>query len=354
MSNLELLDKISSAAGISGYEDEVSDIVKSEYQKLNLKYYQDGIGSVVGEKCTDENGPKVMIAAHMDEVGFIVKSIDEQGFIRLQPIGSWWSHMLPGQWFKVVNRKGEQFFGLMGSRATHGLPQDLRSKTMDISELYLDMGVENKQQLVDLGIEEGNMVVPMPHFQIMNHTDRVVNKAFDDRVGTYIMIEVAKALENKKHTPLYLANTVQEEPGLRGARTATDCVRPDICFAIDTTLAGDTPLDSNICRLGDGVVLSMIDSNSIAPRKLVAYVEDICKKYDIKHQYAVFNKGGTDSGNIHKTNAGVINMTLSIPIRYMHTNSSMISMEDVENCIILLTKLVEEINDEVFDQVSMK
>ena len=101
--------------------------------------------------------------------------------------------MLPGQWFKVVNRNGEQFYGLMGSRATHGLPQDLRSKTMDISELYLDMGVENKQQLVDLGIEEGNMVVPMPHFQIMNHTDRVVNKAFDDRVGTYIMIEVAKA-----------------------------------------------------------------------------------------------------------------------------------------------------------------
>ena len=127
-----------------------------------------------------------------------------------------------------------------------------------------------------------------------------------------------------------------------------------VCFAIDTTLAGDTPLDSNICRLGDGVVLSMIDSNSIAPRKLVAYVEDICKKYDIQHQYAVFNKGGTDSGNIHKTNAGVINMTLSIPIRYMHTNSSMISMKDVENCIILLTKLVEEINSEIFDQVSMK
>lgn len=135
MSNLELLDKISSAAGISGYEDEVSNIVKSEYQKLNLKYYQDGIGSVVGEKCADENGPKVMIAAHMDEVGFMIKSIDDQGFIRLQPIGSWWSHMLPGQWFKVVNRNGKQFYGLMGSRATHGLPQDLRSKTMDISEL---------------------------------------------------------------------------------------------------------------------------------------------------------------------------------------------------------------------------
>lgn len=126
-----------------------------------------------------------------------------------------WENMLPGQWFKVVNRNGEQFYGLMGSRATHGLPQDLKSKTMNISELYLDMGVENKQQLVDLEIEEGNMVVPMPHFQIMNHTDRVVIKAFDDRVGTYIMIGVAKALE-KKHTPLYLANKVQEEPGLKG------------------------------------------------------------------------------------------------------------------------------------------
>lgn len=353
MLNLELLDKISSAAGISGYEDEVGAIVKSEYEKLDIPTYQDGIGSVVGEKCTDQMGPKVMIAAHMDEVGFIVKSIDDNGFIRLQPIGSWWSHMLLGQWFKVVNGEGEQFFGLMGSMATHGIPADVKNKTIDINDIYLDIGVSCRQELLDLNITEGNMVIPMPHFQVMNNKDRVVNKAFDDRIGTYIMLEVAKNLKGKTHTPLYLANTVQEEPGLRGARTATDCVRPDICFAIDTTLAGDTPLNSNICSLGEGVVLSMIDSNSIAPRSLVAYVEKMCDEYNIKHQYAVFNKGGTDSGNIHKTNEGVINMTLSIPIRYMHTNSSMISLSDVENCINLLTKLVEDIDDEVFDQVSI-
>lgn len=353
MADLALLEKISSAAGISGYEDEVACLVKDEYEALNLNYYYDGIGSLVGLKCLECDGPKVMIAAHMDEVGFMIKDIDERGFVKLQPIGSWWSHMVLGQWFKVVNREGKQFFGLMGSMATHGLPADIKNKTVDMNDIYLDMGVSSRQALLDLGIGVGDMVIPMPNFKVMNNGDRVVNKAFDDRVGTYIMIEVAKALKDKVHVPLYLANTVQEEPGLRGARTATDCVRPDICFAIDTTLAGDTPMNSNICALGEGVVLSMIDSNSIAPRNLVTHVENVCEQYNIKHQYAVFNKGGTDSGNIHKTNAGVVNMTLSIPIRYMHTNSSMISMSDVENCILLLVKLIEDMNNDVFEQVSI-
>ena len=128
-------------------------------------------------------------------------------------------------------------------------------------------------------------------------------------------------------------------------------VHPDIAFAIDTTLAGDTPANQNICSLGKGVVLSMIDSNSIAPRKLVRYVEEICRKHKIAHQYAVFNKGGTDSGNIHKAFEGILNMTLSIPIRYMHTNHSMIHMEDVEACIRLVCELVKDMSGERFEKI---
>ena len=165
------------------------------------------------------------------------------------------------------------------------------------------------------------------------------------------MLEAAKELRGETHTPLYLANTVQEEPGLRGARTAVEWVHPDIAFAIDTTLAGDTPVNHNICALGKGVVLSMIDSNSIAPRKLVKYVEGICKKHHIDYQYAVFNKGGTDSGNIHKAFDGVLNMTLSIPIRYMHTNHSMIHTDDVEACIRLVCEIAKDMDTEVFESL---
>ncbi len=213
------------------------------------------------------------------------------------------------------------------------------------------MGVENRDEVLALGIAVGDMVVPWTHFEVMQNRKYVSCKAFDDRIGNYIMLEAAKRLRDEAHTPLYLANTVQEEPGLRGARTAVEWSHPDIAFAIDTTLAGDTPANQNICSLGKGVVLSMIDSNSIAPRKLVRYVEGICEKHQIAHQYAVFNKGGTDSGNIHKAFDGVLNMTLSIPIRYMHTNHSMIHTDDVEACIRLVCELVKDMSGEIFERL---
>lgn len=351
MFNLENLKKISSAAGISSFEAEVSAILEEEYQALGLSCVKDGIGSLIAEKCMDEAGPKLMVAAHMDEVGFMIREITEEGFLRVQPVGSWWSHMVLGQWYTVVTREGMKYSALMGSMATHGLPAEERGKTIDMEKVYLDLGVADRAQVQALGIAVGDMVVPQPHFEVMNNPKYLSCKAFDDRIGNFIMIEAAKRLQGVKHAPLYLANTVQEEPGLRGARTATEVAHPDIAFAIDTTLAGDTPLNSNICALGNGVVLSMIDSNSIAPRGLVRFVEAVCEKHHIDYQYAVFNKGGTDSGNIHKAFEGIINMTLSIPIRYMHTNHSIIHADDVEACITLICALIREIDQNAYEQI---
>ncbi len=351
MINLERLEKICAASGISSFEQEVGEILEGEYKALGLPCQRDGIGSVIAVKCQDRQGPKMMIAAHMDEVGFMVEAIDEKGFIRLRPVGSWWSHMILGQWYTVVTQDRKKYPALMGSMATHGLSKEIRNKTVSMEDAYLDLGAANRDEVLSMGIRVGDMVVPWNHFEVMHNPCYVSCKAFDDRIGSYIMLEAAERLKEETHIPLYLANTVQEEPGLRGARTAVYRVHPDIAFAIDTTLAGDTPANHNICSLGKGVVLSMIDSNSIAPRKLVRYVERICEKHQIAHQYAVFNKGGTDSGNIHKAFDGVINMTLSIPIRYMHTNHSMIHTEDVEACIRLICELVKDMNGEIFEKI---
>lgn len=348
--SLELMERIVTEAGISSFEEGVSKIVAEEYEKLGLAVSYDGLGSVTGFNGIG-NELKFMIAAHMDEVGFMVKEIDDNGFIFFQTIGSWWSHMVLGQWYEIVNREGRHYKALMGSMATHGLPQDIRNKTVDITKCYLDLGVNSKEDVLKLGIDIGDMVIPMPVFKTMNDPEYICSKAFDDRIGTYIMLEVARRMKDSKKNSVYYANTVQEEPGLRGARTATFMVHPDIAFAIDTTLAGDTPMNKNICSLGKGVVLSMIDSNSIAPRKLVRYVEDICIRNNINYQYAVFNKGGTDSGNIHKTFEGIVNMTLSIPIRYMHTNHSIIHLGDVEGCIDLLCALIEDIDKNKFEEL---
>lgn len=345
------LEKICSACGISSFEQEIGEILQREFEELGLTCSRDGLGSVIAVKCEGQPGPKVMVAAHMDEVGFMVEEIDENGFLKLRPVGSWWSHMVLGQWYTVVTRGGRKYSALMGSMATHGLADEVKKKTVSMEDIYLDLGVKDREGALSLGIASGDMVVPWSHFEIMNDPNYVSCKAFDDRIGNYIMTEVARRLEGTEHVPLYLANTAQEEPGLRGARTAVESICPDLAFAIDTTLAGDTPMNHNICSLGGGVVLSMIDSNSIAPRKLVRYVETVCEKHHIACQYAVFNKGGTDSGNIHKAFAGVINMTLSIPIRYMHTNHSMIHLEDVEGCIRLLCELIKDMKEETFREL---
>lgn len=351
MIDLEKLEKLCAAGGISSFEQEVGELLEKEYGALGLPCRRDGLGSVIAVKCGKNKGPKMMIAAHMDEVGFMVETIDEKGFIKLRPVGSWWTHMILGQWYTIVTRDKKHYPALMGSMATHGLPEEIRNKTVSIEDAYLDLGVENRDEVLSMGIRVGDMVVPWAHFEVMHNPSYISCKAFDDRVGNYIMLEAARRLMEEEHVPLYLANTVQEEPGLRGARTAVECVHPDIAFAIDTTLAGDTPANHNICSLGKGVVLSMIDSNSIAPRGLVRYVEEICKKHHIDHQYAVFNKGGTDSGNIHKAFEGIINMTLSIPIRYMHTNHSMIHTKDVEECICLVCELVKDMSQEVLEKI---
>ena len=351
MTDWELMEEIASVPGISSCEEEVAKIIKNAYNELNIPTAYDGLGSLVGYKDVVDKNLKIMIAAHMDEVGFMVKEITDEGFIHVQPIGSWWSHMVLGQWYTIVTKDKKRYNALMESMATHGLPMEARNKTVNIADVYLDLGVNDKQDVLKMGIAIGDMVVPWARFERMNDPKYISCKAFDDRIGNYIMIEVARRLKDINHKALYLANTIQEEPGLRGARTATHVVHPDIAFAIDTTLAGDTPMNRNICKLGGGVVLSMIDSNSIAPRKLVNYVEKIAKENDIKYQYAVFNKGGTDSGNIHKTYEGIINMTLSIPIRYMHTNHSIIHEDDVENCIELLCALVKDLNLEKYENL---
>ena len=349
--NIDDLRDITMANSISSFEEGVAGIIKDKVEDYSDEIIYDGLGSIIACQNIKSDGPRLGIATHMDEVGFIVRSIDERGFIKLQMFGGFWSHMLPDQMFKVITREGKCFTGIMGSVASHGLSKELKEKVIPFDDLYLDMGVSSAKELEDLGVRVGDMVVPDSEFDHMANPKYLRCKAFDNRIGVMVGIEVLKRLHQKDHAPIYFACTVQEEPGLRGARTATHITAPDLCIAIDTTLAGDTPLNDNITRLGGGVSLSMIDSVSIAHRGLVKYVEKLAKEKNIPFQYSVFNGGGTDSGNIHKSLAGVINMTLSIPIRYMHTNRSIIHTDDVEACIDLLSELFMTLDNATFNQI---
>ena len=342
--DLAKFKSISNIPGLSSFESSVVKKIENDLKFKKLEFQKDGLGSLITIKKTDfsDKPIKLMFATHIDEIGFIVEDF-KGNFLKLSPVGSTWTHLVVGQIYQLINKHGQRYFGVISSPATHGRTAEDKSRTLKTNELYLDLGIE-KNDIERLNIEIGDEVVPYsPDINLAN--DKFfMSKAIDNRISAYVGQEIlANEIRNKND--LYWAFTVQEEPGLRGARTVTDIVKPDVAFAIDTTLAGDTVFDKNSVTLGSGVVLSFIDSNSIAHRGLMRWVENLCEKNNINYQYAVFNKGGTDSGNIHKSLNGIINMSLSIPVRYMHTNHTLANTEDVDNCIKLVKTIVETLDE---------
>ncbi len=355
----KLLNEISSVAGISSREDEVAGRIVAVLEEMGYQCTQDGLGSVLCciHKADDPTRPatKLMLAAHMDEVGFIAQGIAANGFIKLVPIGSWWTHMVAGQLFDLHTADGRHYTGMVEAYPTHGISKEIKARTMDIDELYLDLGLSSQQEAYELGIDKGDMVCPHPSFQELPHPGRYINKAFDDRYGCCILLEVAKKIsqiEIPSNLDVTLAFTVQEEPGLRGARTAGATYVPDVAIALDTTIAGDTPFAHNTVQLGGGVVISMLDSNALYHRGLMRHLEQICTESAIDHQYAVFSAGGTDMGNIQKLGRGCMGITLSLPIRAMHTCHSMIDSHDGDCAIDLLLRCIASLNNETFERLS--
>lgn len=352
--DLQMLKELSEADGISGCEKEVSRVVKKYLDNYADEILYDNLGSIIGLKKGKNNGPRVMIAGHMDEVGFMVRDIDDKGYIKILPVGGWWGHVLPSQEMILTTSKGKKITGIIGSRAPHGMSVSEKAKVIKPVDLFMDLGIDTKEQAEELGIQIGNMITPNSKFKIMNNPNYLAGKAWDDRIGVAVAIDVLKELQNVEHCAnIYAVGTVQEEVGLRGARTSTQVVKPDIAFALDVTTAKDTPMDKGEVKLGGGVILSILDSSTLANRGLIKKLEEISEKLGLDINYDCMTAGGTDAGNIHKTFQGIVTMTLSIPTRYMHSPRLIIHRKDyvqtvkviAEFCKILNWKLIEEIKD---------
>lgn len=345
--NWDDLLELSDIFGVSGMEHRV---VRYLQEKINLPLEQDGIGSALFTQ--EGNGLKIMMATHMDEVGFYVKKIDSNGYLFLQPVGGIWPHVIMNQDVVVINDKDEEFYGIIGSKAMHGMTMEERSKTIPMDRVYVDVGVNTKEAILNMGIKEGDMVAFVSKSRIMNDENYICGKAFDDRasvaVGMWLMQSL---LENPTKNEVTLAATVQEEVGLRGARTTADLIYPDLAIAIDTTVAGDTPEDQNIVKLGGGVTISVIDSMTILNRGLLNYLEGICKENKIQYQLGCFLDGGTDAGNIHKSREGIPSIILSIPMRYMHTHRGVVHKFDIQATLRLVEYIVRDLTPEKYEQI---
>lgn len=346
---LDLFRELSQADGIAGYEKEVSRVVKKFMAPYVDEIQYDHLGSIMGLKKGQSGGPKIMIAGHMDEVGFIVRHIDDHGFIRLHPIGRVWGPVLPSQKMRVTTASGKKVLGVIGSRAPH---EDKKDQMIEISALFLDIGVSSKQEAENLGIEIGDMVTFDTQFTVLGNPDYLLGKAWDDRVGVAVLVDVLKALDNMQHdADIYAVGTVQEEVGIRGARTATHLIKPDIAIAVDVTIAEDTPFQKGGSKLGEGVLISVMDASTLGNRKLIEILEKLCIEINIPFRHDCMPSGGTDACNIHKSFSGVTAITLSIPTRYMHSSGLIIHKRDYLQTVKLIAEFCKGLDQSMLAEM---
>ncbi len=353
MNHLQNLKELSEAFGISGYEDDIVEILKEKFKK-HAKVLRDRIGSVIAQKTGKSDSPKIMFAAHMDEIGFMVKEVTKEGFIKFLPIGGWWDGNLPGMRVLIKNKKGECIPGVIGLKPIHELSPEERKKLPEIEHMYIDVGATKSFQVSEkLGIKAGDPIMPVGTFQQMANSDLLLAKAWDDRVGCALLVDMLQELSAIEHpNTVYLVGTVQEEVGLRGAKTSASLIQPDFAFALDVSICRDTPgngADANE-KLGAGVAILIYDRTMIPHKNLRDFVIEIAETNNIPYHLTSI-KGGYDTGAIHLTNFGVPSLALGIPTRYVHSASSIISYEDYENLLKLTILIVKNLNSEVMEQI---
>lgn len=343
--------KYSNLNGIPGHEERVAQEYKKDLQEIGgFEFERDNLGSLaVIKRSSNPDAKVVTISAHLDEVGFVVTHIDPKGFVKITPLGGWWSHVVLGQRFTITTRSGEEIIGIAGSKPPHVLPLEARAKTIPLEQIFLDLGATSRAQVESWGIQHGDMITPYQDtaFQTKNE-DVVIGKAHDDRISLVAGMEIMREIASKDlDVTVIMIATVQEEVGLRGAKTSAHKWTGDLSFAIDVTICNGMPgMEDRDVKMGAGAALGMFDRSVIANVKLVDSLRDYAKANDIPHAMDSLLGGGTDSGSIHLTKDGVVTMTVSIPSRYFHSHNSMVNVADVEAVSKLLAGFISELDSE--------
>lgn len=339
-----LLTQLTELKGIPAHEKSVRDFIAA-YVKKEGRITYDNLGSIIVEKRGQVDAPRIMLAAHMDEIGFIVSEITNDGFIKFIPAGGWWSHVVLGQQFVITTSAGKEIRAVVGSKPPHILSDDDKKKVVELTDMFMDIGVRDKEDAEATGIKTGDMITPFGSLIQMANANYLMAKAFDDRIGVYIMLKVLDALENQPHpNTLFAVGTIQEEVGLRGAGTSSHRVQPDIGISIDVTVANDYPGGAKNAVLGKGPCLMIYDSSMVGHPGLRAHIEKMCVAHEIPYQLSYILRGGTDAGKIHLSHSGCPSIALTIPTRYIHSHSSIIHMDDVNHSIRLITELIQSLD----------
>ncbi|MBB1177297.1 M42 family peptidase [Staphylococcus epidermidis] len=347
-----LLKSLTDVNGISGHEMQVKSLMKDYLTPVSDEIVEDRLGGIFGKKNATHGTKSLMISGHLDEIGFIVTQIDEQGYIYFTPIGGWWNQVMLSQKVTITTENDKEIRGIIGSKPPHALSPEERKKPVDIKNMYIDIGVGSKEEAKEAGIELGNMITPYSEFESLANDKYLTAKAFDNRYGCALAVDVLQQLKDENiDINLYAGATVQEEVGLRGAKVAANLIKPDLAIAVDVGVAYDVPgmtSEKNEGKLGDGPLAILMDATSIAHDGLRKHIKDVAEHHNIPVQWATTPGGGTDAGSIHVANEGIPTITIGVPLRYMHSNVSVLNIDDYTNSVRLITKIVRSLNDDSY------
>lgn len=357
---MKFLEELINCFGPSGFEREPARIVKKYVTPYADDVYTDKMGSVMFRRKGSAESPMVLLPGHVDEVGFIVSSINKLGFLTFNPLGGWFDQVLLGQRVKVKTEKG-MISGIIAAKPPHLLPPSEREKVVVKDRMFIDIGASNEDEAKAMGARIGNPVMPDSCFSMMNKTiykdgkkkgsDKImIGKAFDDRTGAFIASEVVRTLAEKKikHPNTVIgAATTQEEVGLRGARTTAYVVKPDVCLTLEVDIAGDVPgIEPNEAptKMGLGPSVTTYDSSMIPNQGLIELVIATAEKNKIPYQLSQIARGGTDAGVIHISNAGCPSVVLGVPTRHIHSHVGLCSMKDIEDTTRLVIEVIKKLD----------
>ncbi len=347
-----LLKDLTEAHGIPGYEAEVRKVIREYFKPLG-DIEEDNMGSLICKKAGKDASPKIMLAGHMDEVGFMVKHISSNGFIKFTTLGGWWDQVLLSQRVAIKTRKGD-VIGVIGAKPPHLLSQDERNKVVARKQMYIDIGATSEKDVEKAGVRVGDPIVPVSEFTVLANPKTYMSKAFDDRVGCAVVVSALGSLKKTHPNTLYGVATVQEEVGVRGATTSVDMVNPDIAIILESDIAGDVPgikPDESSTKFSGGPSLLLYDARMIPNLKLRDIVIDTAKKNKIPLQFTTMEGGATDGSVIHLHKSGVPTVVLGVPSRHIHSHNSIIHRDDFDNTVKLLKAVVQKLDKKTVQDI---
>ena len=341
--NVALLKQICEVPGVPGHEQKVRELVTKELNGVVDSITVDNMGNLIALKKGKSSEKPVMAAAHMDEIGFIVSHIDDNGFLRFHPLGGFDPKTLTAQ--RVVIHGKKDVIGVMGTKPIHLMSPEERGKSLQLTDFFIDLGMK-KEEVVKI-VEVGNVVTR--DRELIEMGDCVNCKSLDNRVAVFILIETLKELKGKEIPyDFHAVFTVQEEVGIRGAQVAAHHVNPHFSFCIDTTIAFDTPgakPEEQVTKLGEGVAIKVMDASAICDYRMVKYMKELANNNNMKWQNELLPAGGTDTAGMQRmAKFGTIAGAVSIPTRHIHSVIEMAHKEDIKGNIDLLKLCVSKLD----------